>query len=201
MQNPQAMTYDQYKDLFDKILEDPNPQEPYTKESYLNYVKLGKTRMNRWDKQFEPDQKLKELLKRIDQPQHWIIITEPWCGDAAHAVPFLIKMAAENELITYEIQLRDSEPFLIEDYLTNRAKSIPKLIARDSAGNDLFTWGPRPKPAQKMYDDMRANEADGESLKITLQNWFNRDKGITLSGEISQLITGPKSETVDQNRG
>lgn len=192
------MNYNQYKDLFDKILEDPNPQEPYTKESYLNYVKLGKTRMNRWDKQFEPDQKLKELLKRIDQPQHWIIITEPWCGDAAHAVPFLIKMAAENEAITYEIQLRDSEPFLIEDYLTNGAKSIPKLIARDSAGKDLFTWGPRPEPAQKMYDNMRTNEEDGESLKIALQKWFNDDKGITLSLEIADLLVTLKSRPVNE---
>jgi len=182
------MKYNEYKQLFDDILENPGPASPYDDEMYLNYTKLNRSRTKRWDKHLVLDEKLVAQLKQISKPQHWIIITEPWCGDAAHIVPFLIKIAEQNEMISYDIQLRDSEPFLIESYLTNGTKSIPKLIARDNDGNDLFVWGPRPQEAQNIADEMKALEADFESTKIALQKWYNDDKGRSLCRELSGLV-------------
>lgn len=185
---PNEMDYIEYKRLFDSILEDPAPAFPYDDDMYLDYTKLNRSRMKRWDKQLVLDERLVFYLKKITSPQHWIIITEPWCGDAAHIVPFFIRMAEQNEQVTYDMQLRDSEPFLIESYLTKGTKSIPKLIARDENGRDIFTWGPRPKGAQELLDKMKAGNADFETIKIALQNWYNDDKGVSLCRELTELF-------------
>lgn len=186
--NDKEMNYTAYKQLFDKILNDPNPPHPYDYANYVDYTRLNKSRTNRWDKQLSLDENLVSRIKQITSPQHWIIITEPWCGDAAHIVPFLIRLAEQNNLISYNIQLRDSEPFLIESYLTRGTKSIPKLIVRDENGNDLFQWGPRPKGAQELRDKMTADNADFETTKIALQNWYNQDKGVSLYKELAALF-------------
>jgi len=182
------MQYQQYQQLFNDILNSENPPQPYNDEMYFNFTKLNQSRMRRWDKQLRLEQQLTDQLKHINTAQHWIIITEPWCGDAAHIVPFLVQMASYNKLITYDIQLRDSEPFLITSYLTDGTKSIPKLIVRDHAGQDIFTWGPRPEPARDMAASLKASGAEFETIKMALQNWYNNDKGASLSKEIAELI-------------
>lgn len=182
------MTYSEYTTLFHAILSSDTPVAPYDNPDYLNYTKLNESRQRRWDKKGELSNETIQLISSIDKAQHWIIISEPWCGDASHCVPFLVKMAEINPKITYEIQLRDSEPFLIDDYLTNGGKAIPKLIARDSEGNDLFVWGPRPQRAQKLFVGLKEKNVSFEELKVALQEWYNENKGQDIQIEICDLL-------------
>ncbi len=183
------MDYQTYLKLFEEILNNENPPAPYDKPDYLNYTKLNFTRMNRWMKTMQLDESLVEMLKNIKKKQHWIILLEPWCGDVSHSLPFLIRLAEQSPLITYDLQQRDSEPFLINSYLTRGTKSIPKLIVRDEDGNDLFTWGARPEAAQQLMDSLKASNTDWETIKIKLQNWYNEDKGKSLQRELKELFT------------
>jgi hypothetical protein len=137
--------------------------------------------------ELEPD--LVDALNDIEGPQHWIIISEPWCGDAAHCMPFLVAIAEKSPKVTYEIQLRDSEPHLINDYLTNGGKSIPKLVARDHDGKDLFTWGPRPSAAQEVFNKMKAENAIYDEITLKLQAWYNADKGQAIQQELLNLVS------------
>src|SRR5690606_1310970 len=143
------------------------------------------SRMNRWFKTGKLSEDILETVKKIDKPQHWIIITEPWCGDAAHNIPFIEMVARENPLISVSYELRDTAPFRIEQYLTNGTKSIPKLIIQDTAGKDLAIWGPRPVECQKMYAALLAENATFETVKIDIQNWYNANKGIFLQQELN----------------
>lgn len=179
------MNYQDYKKLFEDIFE--NPQAPYNETEYMTYTKVNLSRMKRWDKTMQLDEELFGRLKDLDQKQHWIIIVEPWCGDAAHVLPFLVRLADESDLITYDLQLRDSEPFLINSYLTNGGKSIPKLIVRDESGKDIFTWGPRPKGAQELMEELKSEDADFETIKLKLQSWYNTDKGKTIFRELLEF--------------
>ncbi len=182
------MNYQEYCVIFDDILSKKYLPPPYDKEAYFNYTKLNITRMKRWDKQLVLNSTIVDVVKAIDKKQRWIFITEPWCGDAAHILPFVIKLAAHNSLINYDIQLRDNEPFLIENYLSAGKKSIPKFVVRDNADNDLFYCGPRPKPAQILVDELKTVNADAEMQKITLQNWYNADKGVSFCNELLALF-------------
>ncbi len=183
------MKYQEYQELFDTILSSDTQVSPYNDASYFNYTKLNKSRMKRWDQVGVLSESLVERIKSIELPQHWIIISEPWCGDAAHALPFLVKMVESNPRITYDIELRDTEPYLIESYLTNGTKSIPKLIVRDKNGDDLFTWGPRPADAQELVNKLKASNASFEESILALQHWYNENKGFAISLEIERLLS------------
>ncbi|MFA9212205.1 MAG: thioredoxin family protein [Moraxellaceae bacterium] len=182
------MTFQAYLDQFEALLKSEKQLPPYDDADFFNYAKLNWSRMNRWLKHGVIQSDLLAAIKHIQQPQHWIVITEPWCGDAAHIVPFLSRIAELNPMITIDFQLRDSAPFLIENYLTNGGKSIPKLIIRDTAGNDLAVWGPRPKACQIVFDDLKAKQTNMNDLKTALQHWYNEDKGVALQAEILSIL-------------
>lgn len=182
------MNYSAYTQLFREILTAQHPPAPYDNPDYFNYTKLNESRMKRWMKTMVIEEELKQLLEHLRVKQHWIIITEPWCGDASHIVPFLVRMTELSDTVTYELQLRDTEPFLINDYLTNGGKAIPKLISRDQQGNDLFVWGPRPSGAQQLMNRLKEEAADFERIKLELQNWYNNDKGNEIQSELKELL-------------
>jgi len=184
------MTFNEYLLHFTLVITSEKPAAPYDQPDYFNYAKLNWARMNRWVKQAMPSPEIKQTMKGIETPQHWIVITEPWCGDAAHVIPFINMIAALNPLISVDFQLRDSDPFLINQYLTNGGKSIPKLVIRNDQGKDLATWGPRPVKCQVLFDELKASQADFETLKTELQKWYNADKGHQIQEELNRLLTG-----------
>ena len=192
------MDYQHYVRLFDEIINNNQPEPPYTDANYLMYAKLNYSRMRRWQKTLQLNEELVNELKKISEYQRWIILVEPWCGDAAPILPFLVRLAEQNPHIQYDLQLRDQEPFLINSYLTNGTKSIPKLIVRDAAGNDLFTYGPRPKAAQQLVNELKAADVDFDTLKTQLQNWYNKDKGVELQKELLHLF---RSHLLPQDTG
>lgn len=182
------MNFSTYTQYFQDILSADKPNAPYDNPDYLNYTKLNWSRMNRWLKHGELLPEVKETINEVTSKQQWIIITEPWCGDAAHVVPFLQMISELNPLIEVTYELRDSEPFRINDYLTNGGKSIPKLIIRDEDGNDLATWGPRPVEAQQLNYRLKEENASGEEIKTTLQKWYNDDHGVAIQQEVIALV-------------
>ena len=189
--NYQANTTDWqgYLSTFERLLTTENPTAPYDNPAYMEYVKLNNSRQKRWLKTGTIDPELIKIIKRINVPQTWYIITEPWCGDAAHSIPFLYLMSKYNPLINVRIVWRDTPPYMIENYLTNGGKSVPKLVVRDVNENDLFHWGPRPASCQTIYLDLKARGAAFEEQKVTLQNWYNADKGVTLQQEMATLLS------------
>lgn len=188
------MNYPQYLAHFHDVLSGAMPQPPYDNPAYVNYVRLNQSRMTRWEANLELLPSVVATVKRIMAPQRWIVLVEPWCGDAAPTVPFLVRLADLNPLVAYDLQLRDQPPFLINEYLTNGGKSIPKLIVRDASGTDLFTWGPRPKPARQLVQALKATELPYEQRSIQVQKWYNEDKGRTLQAELLACFQGIKNQ-------
>lgn len=187
-QEIQFLDWNKYKEIFEDILSAEKPMAPYDNPAYFDYLKLNASRQKRWLKVGKLNLDLVEKLKQISKPLDWILITEPWCGDAAHSNPFIQMLSEVNPLINLKIFLRDTPPFLIDNYLTNGGKSIPKLIVRDAQGKDIFNWGPRPKECQTIYDDLKTKNATFEEQKIILQNWYNKDKGVSLQEELLKLF-------------
>lgn len=182
------MNFQQYQNYFQDIISNPNAPAPYDNADYMDYAKLNWARQQRWLKTGVVDAVLAKTIADINTPQQWIIITEPWCGDASHTVPFIHMLTELNPLISVSYQLRDAEPFLIEQYLTNGGKAIPKLVIRDGAGNDLLNWGPRPVACQVIYSSLTAAKADFETVKTELQKWYNQDKGQSFQRELLEAL-------------
>ena len=74
---------------------------------------------------------------------------------------------------------RDEHPVIMDAYLTNGGRSIPKVLILDNKTLEVLAdWGPRPTVATKMVVDYKeihgALDAD---FKQSLQLWYNKDKG------------------------
>ena len=183
------MNFEEYLNYFEQLILNPAQYPVYQDEHYYSYAKLNWSRTNRWLNKFEPSGETKSLIASITEAQTWIIITEPWCGDAAHSVPQLINIAESNPNIKVEIQLRDEEPFLIDQYLTNGGKSIPKLIIRNESNEDIGVWGPRPEKLQDLFLKWKEEGVEFDELKEAIQKWYNADKGSEIQDDIVKLLS------------
>ncbi len=185
------MTIEKYLAYHEQII-NQTPEErkaPYDDPAFIDYTMMNWQRTSRWLKTGKILPEMETVLKNINKKQTWLLITEPWCGDAAHIVPFIKLFAEENPNINLEVELRDAEPFSINNYLTNvKSKSVPILVIRDENGKDLAVWGPRPKACQIIYDELHAQNADFETLKAGLQKWYNADKGVSLQKELIEIL-------------
>lgn len=157
-------------------------------DKMIEYTQLALKRMQRWNKVGELLPETKQTLALISTKQTWLVITEAWCGDAAHAYMFIQKMADENSRIELIWKLRDENPDLIDQYLTNGGRSIPKLIVYNEDGKELFNWGPRPAHIQEKFLEMRNEGIDHDTIMTELQKMYNKDKGLTTQREIIALL-------------
>lgn len=185
----EAYTYASYRELLDNLLQQGKTTGTNQSESMVNYATLNERRMKKWDKIGKITPELMDKLMSIDQKMTWLVVTEGWCGDAAQNLPFLKKMAELNPNIDLRFVLRDENLPLIDAFLTNGGRSIPKLIALDSELSVLGTWGPRPEPVQKAFlENKVSQERTGKEFTEYLHLWYAKDKGITLQGEILAIL-------------
>ncbi len=186
-----GMSYKEYRDMIDSLLAEGKTTGENQSQQIVEYAKLNNQRMNRIDKTVELTEEAAKVLKNIRRPQTWVVLTEGWCGDAAQNVPVIAKMAAASDKITLRLLLRDEHLDIIDAYLTNGGRSIPKLIALDDATNEeLFNWGPRPVPAQEIMMDFKNNPNGRERQEVYQQihKWYADDKSTTMQKEIADLI-------------
>jgi hypothetical protein len=128
------------------------------------------------------------LLRQVVIPQRWMILSEPWCGDSAQAIPYIWKLAEASTGITCRILLRDENPEIMEQYLTNGTRGIPKLVAFATEGRELFRWGPRPRTAQEVFESARGSGLSKTDALERLHLWYGRDRGETIQREILDLL-------------
>jgi hypothetical protein len=154
----------------------------------FNFKALNLQRSNRITRTYNPCEELKKLLEDISEPQLWMVITENWCGDSAQSLPYIAIMAAQNSLIDLEIILRDANPEIMDQFLTNGTRSIPILAAFNSAGNELFRWGPRPQNAVNLINQCKAEGLEKNEWTEKLHLWYARNKGVDIEKEFIELI-------------
>ncbi|MFK7953645.1 MAG: thioredoxin family protein [Ekhidna sp.] len=161
------------------------------KEDLIYYTKLNAQRSKRIGKTVKLKDDLVNQISSIQEKQNWILITESWCGDAANGVPVLSAISELNDNIDLRMVLRDTNPELMDKFLTNGGKSIPKLIVTDDQFEVLFTWGPRPKTAQELYDGWRKdeNKIPYKEFQVELQKWYNEDGGQSMQDEMLELLS------------
>jgi len=184
-----AMTYEAYKNWLDDLVSQGKTSGPDQSEAFIHYTQLTQQRMHRVEKTIVLLPETVTLILGIRKPQTWLVLTEAWCGDAAHSIPVMGALAKINPLITPLFVLRDENPGLMDQYLTNGvSRSIPKLIAMDTTTREeLFTWGPRPAPLQELFLKMKADGMVYADMKEELQRWYNKDKAVTTQTELSEL--------------
>lgn len=185
----QAYDYEAYRTFLDSLLAEGKTTGANQSESMINYATLNQKRMRKWDKIGKITPELSEKLLGIKSPMTWLVITEGWCGDAAQNLPFLNKMSEVNPNIGFKMILRDEHPELMDEFLTNGGRSIPKLIALDESLSVLGSWGPRPEPMQKAFVENKVTqERPGAAFTEYMHLWYAKDKGLTLQNEFLAIL-------------
>jgi len=178
--------HQQVKELFE---EDRTTNED-NRENMLDYTKMYLQRTSRWDKRGKLTDELIEKLESFPRKMVWVVINEGWCGDGAQTLPFINKMAEASDKITLRIILRDKNPEIMDEFLTNGARSIPKLIALEEETLEVLgTWGPRPKIAYDTYKAERENpDITNKQASENLHLWYAKDRGKTIQQEFLSLL-------------
>ncbi len=184
-----SMSYADYRTLVHELLAEGKSTGNLQSESYLNYSRLGNARMKRLDKTFSFSADSEKRLTAANQADLWLVLAEGWCGDAGHALPIMNKIA-EATNIELRIVLRDDNEELMDLFLTEGNRSIPKLIVWDKENERLVdTWGPRPSEATAMVKAQKEKYGSLDAdFKEALQHWYNKDKGKNIESDLIQLL-------------
>ena len=182
-----GISYAEYKDAITKEINANNDLE---NNNLLNYSILNNKRIKRLDKTLKVLPEIASSVKNLNKKNTWLVLTESWCGDAAQILPVINKLAEENNNIDLKILYRDQNETLMNHFLTNGSKSIPKLIMVDNENHTVLnSWGPRPEIPTTMIDNYKKeNGVADETIKKDIQVWYNKDKGINTQKEITQLL-------------
>lgn len=155
---------------------------------YPEYLPINFQRIKRGLKQAKLSDKLLAQIQQLKQPVNWLVLTEPWCGDAAQSLGFLNAVEKSSQgKIKLGLLYRDENLELMDQFLTNGGRSIPKLIQIDEEFNITGSWGPRPKAAQELFLQLKAA---GEPYADALHSWYAKDKYQSIDKELVQLLTG-----------
>lgn len=186
----ESIPYTAYRSMIDELLENNKTTGENHSEDMIHYTNMNVQRMKRWDKTIKISEELQAKIDKLDRELVFITFTEAWCGDAAHNVPVIEKIAQASDKIEHGVLLRDEHPVWFDKYLYNGTKSIPRLVVFDKNTNEeLGSWGPRPVPAQeKVMDNKKTGKLSYEELNKELQLWYSKDKSKTMQAEIETIF-------------
>lgn len=186
-----AIDYPTYKKQVESLVKEKKTSGLNQSPELSEYTAMNLQRMNRNEKKVELNNELIETLANNKRPLLWLTLSEAWCGDAAQNLPVLNKIAEASPDITLKVVYRDENPALMDQFLTNGTKSIPKLICVDAETKELLgTWGPRPSGAVEILTEHKKQvpaESHDEFVK-KLHLWYAKDKGMNLQKELVELL-------------
>lgn len=156
----------------------------------IEYTKLNLHRTQRIGRTWRCPDELAAAIAAIEHPQVWLVLTEPWCGDSAQCLPVIAALASLNPLVQLRIVPRDAHLDIMDRYLTDGKRSIPRLVALASDGGELGLWGPRPRAAQAVFDEAKAAGLEKAGILEKLHLWYGRDRGAALSVEMLEFVRG-----------
>jgi hypothetical protein len=187
----EARDYDEYRQMIDELLEQGKTTGDNHSDEMVHYTKMNVQRMNRLDKRVALTDSVVKELNELDEKWIWLVLTEAWCGDAAQNIPAIVKIANETENIDVKFILRDEHLEIMDEYLTNGGRSIPKLICLDAETlKEVGTWGPRPEAAQEKAMEWKNDESiSKEEWAKKLHKWYAKDRTKELQSEFEELMS------------
>ena len=185
-----SYTYFDYRNQVTALLKEGKSSGNEQSEELTAYSVLNETRMNRLEKTITIPEENSQKLQSLKNEYIWLVLAEGWCGDAAQLLPVFYKMAEVSNKIELKIVFRDENEELMNYFLTNGGKAIPKLIILDKETlNVEANWGPRPKGATELIIEYKEKfKVVDEAAKAELQLWYLHDKGLSTQQEIITIM-------------
>ena len=186
----QTISWAEYYAIATSYVESDDRPELYRNEKMQRYTRENISRIDHILKTITIESKLYNALTAIKTDLIWLVLSEPWCGDASQVVPVLYTIASCSEHISFRILQSDAHPEVMSAYLTDGSRSIPKLIClRADTLEELGTWGPRPANLQKIVLENKDDASLSFGAKVRMvHDWYNEDKTASIQDEFIDLV-------------
>ena len=183
-----AVTVTQHLDGLLEAVPSTNEEEaPYDK-----YILINKQRVKRIRKALAKDGlrgDLKAAAAGLKAGTRMLVLNEFWCGDGAQILPVHEALEAEAAgKLEVRVLLRDQNVDVMDLFLTNGGRSIPKTVLLDADMNVLGTWGPRPEDAMALVRRIKADPAIAHTYSQEVHKWFTADKQQNIQAELAVLL-------------
>ena len=187
-----GMNYQRYRGLIHQLLQENKTTGDNQSEDFIHYTQLNEQRMNRNEKQISVTDELEKTLSNLDHNETWVVFSEAWCGDCAQIIPVIAKIAEASEgKIDLRIIIKSDYKEEMQNYLTNGAEAVPKLVRFESESlKEIGTWGARPEKAQAIAEHWKKNKdtIPKEEFSKELHLWYAKDKGVEIQKEFLMLL-------------
>ncbi|NHM05794.1 thioredoxin family protein [Flavobacterium sp. CYK-4] len=183
-------SYSKYRAIVSELFDQGKVSGNIQSEDLLAYTNLNQARMNRLDKKMVIAPEYIQKLLNLKKQYIWLVLSEGWCGDAAQLLPIMNKMAEFSPNLHLKIAFRDENENLMNQFLTNGSRAIPKLIVLDTATEKVLgSWGARPKGAADLIKSYKQQYGViDETAKKELQLWYLHDQGLSTQRELVDLM-------------
>lgn len=187
--NDVSMSYSEYRELLDDLLLANKTTGDDQSEERISYASLNQKRMQRLDKATMPTG-LSSF--KINAKVGVMIITEGWCGDSAQIVPWFEQYLElyQPEVKSYFI-LRDDNPQVMDSFLTNGTRGIPKFVFFNEETLDVLAlWGPRPEKIQQWFLSMKEEQPglSKDEYGLQLHQFYTKDKGHEIIADLQRVF-------------
>ena len=158
---------------------------------YDHYIPLNRSRVKRIRKQLKLSEAMIQAAKQAQPGTKWLVINEHWCGDGAQILPVLEAVVEASEgRIEARACYRDADTDLIDGFLTNGGRSIPKLVQLNDQGEVTQTWGPRPQTAMALVRSVKSSPDPEVAANYAqpLHAWYTNDRQASIQEELIAVL-------------
>ena len=153
------------------------------------YSRYNLDRQERVERVWSPSPAFMEAVNAAPGPSTWLFMTEDWCVDSAYSLP-LIRLASEQRGdVTLRILLRDTHPTIMDRFLTDGKRSIPKFIGIADDGFVQFVWGPQPEALRLVREHLMESGAEGSVVSSSTVDWYADRGWLAVEQELADVFT------------
>jgi hypothetical protein len=157
---------------------------------YAAYYRINQQRVRRLSQRLRLEAETEAAGLNAKPGTKWLILSETWCGDAAQSLPVLAALErASNGRIEARVLYRDENLDLMDQFLTNGGRSIPKVIQLDGSFAVTSDWGPRPAEAQELVQRIKSDPERAHTYSEELHKWYATDRQQAIQREVRELIS------------
>jgi hypothetical protein len=160
---------------------------------YRFYSKYNLERQERVDSEWQISTDFKEAVLSASGPSTWLFITDDWCVDSAYSLPLVREAAAlRSSDISLHILLKDEAHDVIDQFLTDGKRSIPKFISISDGGEVEFEWGPQPEAIRLIRKDLIDSNAEGSVVSGTTIDWYADSGWLEVEKELTVVFNSAR---------
>ena len=152
------------------------------------YSRYNMERQERVENLWAASKSFARAVMSVPGPSDWLFITDDWCVDSAYSLPLVRWGSQQRDDITLRILLKDDHMDIMDRFLTNGKRSIPKFVGLDPEGRDLFNWGPQPTAIRDIRQRLMDDGAEGRIVSSTTVDWYAEDGWLEVERELTRVL-------------